>query len=79
MLLVSCSFLFATMSISSTYAQEETYVEAVVENAADEQTFQRKKTGISVVGFLAIYTFIVWRVKKKIWKDAHWRIGSSPK
>ncbi len=70
MLFVCSMFLFAVMPIAPTFAQEETHVESA-ENAADEGEYRRKKTGLQVVGFLAIYTFIMWRVKKNIWKDAH--------
>ncbi len=37
--------------------------------AAEPEMEVRKRTGIKVLLFLSIFAFIMWRVKKKIWKN----------
>lgn len=93
MILFICAMLFiAVMPIASICAQENkqaVVIETQVQNekgllhtltyAADEETYRRKKTGFQVVGFLLIYAFIMWRVKKRVWKDAYNIINDSHK
>jgi ubiquinol-cytochrome c reductase cytochrome c1 subunit len=39
--------------------------------AAEPTMVERKNVGFRVMIFLAVFTFAMWRVKKRIWADAH--------
>jgi ubiquinol-cytochrome c reductase cytochrome c1 subunit len=46
-------------------------VATFLEWAADPHMEERKRMGIKVMLFLLVFTGLMFRVKKKVWKDAH--------
>ena len=46
-------------------------ISAFLEYAAEPAALKRQKTGVWVILFLSLFTFLAWLLKKEYWRDVH--------